>query len=53
MDEVVIVGVGGLESRIQQGNVDEPMGSIAFGPHILLPEHSTVPYVPGQYLYQA
>ena len=34
MEEIVIVGAGGLESRIQQGNIDEPMGGVAFGPRI-------------------
>ena len=34
MKEVVIVGAGGLESRIQQDNdnIDEPMGGVAFVP---------------------
>ena len=32
MKEVVIVGVGGLEYQIQQDNIDEPMGGIAFKP---------------------
>jgi len=32
--EVVIDGVGGLESQIQQGNIDEHIGGVVFGPSI-------------------
>ena len=36
MKEVVIVGVRGLESQIQQDNIDEPMGGIVFEPPLFV-----------------